>query len=244
MSSDNHRRLQYQRAVGKHNLSSAIEEFDWAARPSKGTDVVGAKPLFVAGQEYTQTERITRYINQLYTACMMCSICDIGLKQVDKHGICRDPHLLSNRIISEYMVISDKPMWEDISNRDNGNTLSRLDKVIADIGLAGEVYTTYMRKCCGEQEDTLYYNNCISYLDLEIKILQPKLIIAVGKRVYEYLLGAIEHNYTKCLLKPTASKYGIKLLAVGELTDELLIDNMTKVSKVIKKLKGRYGTHS
>ncbi len=52
-----------------------------------------------------------------------------------------------------------------------------------------EVYTTNLVKCRGTKEASFQnFESCNCYLLKQIEVIKPKIIVAVGERVHDYLL--------------------------------------------------------
>ena len=72
-----------------------------------------------------------------------------------------------------------------------GNGGEKLAKMIeCDLKIKKEeVYTTNLVKCRGTKEASFQnFESCNCYLLKQIDIIKPKIIVAVGERVYDYLL--------------------------------------------------------
>lgn len=76
-----------------------------------------------------------------------------------------------------------------------------LDKIILsafgskDYGLLTGVYITNLVKCfvpAGNSLDEKWMSNCLSYFIVQLELLKPKVIIALGKDVCNFLLGTDE----------------------------------------------------
>ncbi len=248
MSDSDHsgRRDQYKRlkkVTSKSNIftdnhvNDQLEEFDWSTNSVRGVEYIKPIPMVVAGLLESEDDRKTKYINNLYTTCMTCSICDIGINNVGRDGIYRDPHLLSNRNVpSKYILVSDRPTWDDLSYRDNQIAKSSLEQALESRGLDKLLYVTYLLKCGAEGNDKEYYDNCKSYLDLEMRIIKPTLIISVGRSPFEFLKSDPEASYEDNMRKIISSKFRIKMLVISDVTDVKFEDHLRAVGQLVERL--------
>jgi len=224
--------------INKHSndrLSEEIEEFDWHNKNIIITKVNKPKQLIVAGLTETEVEQKDKFIGQLYTACMTCSICPIGTECVSKDGIYRDPHLLSNRNISKYVMVCDRPTWDDITNRDNDGHASEIEKLTQVKEILDRLYITYLVKCSSIDRGD-YYENCRPFIQLEMNILKPTLIISSGQEPFDRLKADSSLEYKDNVKKITNSIFNIKMLTIADISDVRFIDHIKIVSKLISRL--------
>lgn len=246
MSQDQKRRVAYRRGILQQSenkkLSDDLENFDWFVRYTSPATYKTTK-MVVADTDDHKTVKTQKFIDQLYTSCMVCGICDIGNRSIGVNEIYRDPHLLSSRNIGRFVIVNSKPSWEDLSYRDNGHKKGLVSQLIADHGLDTQTYITYLRKCGGKEEDELYYDNCSPFLDLEIRIINPRIIIAIGQKAYQRLVGSNVEDYGKCMLKPVVSKYGHKLIGISD-TPNMINDHLLVICKLMVRIQEKDDIYS
>lgn len=206
-----------------------IEEYQWHNADHSQSPAYKPVQMIVAGLNEKPNVRKTKFINQLFTTCMTCSCCRLGTEGVEMDGIIRDPHLLSNRMISDYMIILDRPTYDDIQSRDRDeiNWVQR--------NLTTDVYITYLLKCCSSHPSDEEYNHCKAYIDMEVSCLKPKLIITMGPKPFAAVSGGLL-SYTDQILKVGTSKYGIKMLTLGDLHDADWHQQISKLNKLLHKI--------
>ncbi|MGJ0363587.1 uracil-DNA glycosylase [Aliarcobacter cryaerophilus] len=94
---------------------------------------------------------------------------------------------------SKIMFICDEPSKseDDLGSFFVGNSGDMLAKMIeGSLKIKKEeVYTTNLVKCRGTKEATFQnFESCNCYLLKQIEVIKPKIIVAVGERVHDYLL--------------------------------------------------------
>jgi uracil-DNA glycosylase len=217
---------------------SELENFDWMNHKSSAPPYTAtAEPMIVAGMNMDARDMTNKFINQLYVTCMVCSICDIGVEPVGKDGIYRDPHFLSNRNITRYMLVCDRPDLDTLISRDN-NSDSRLLRLLKSHALHDRLYVTYLLKCGSDRSSDVYYNNCRPYLDLEVRIIQPSLIITAGPGPFNALKQS-DQEYVQSLKKIINSKYGSKMFVMSDINDILFADQLTILNNLLKRIDQR-----
>lgn len=235
MTNNSRRKIYADGLRHKTSKCTSLDEFNWHGK-SSSEKTQEPEQLIVAGLNESQAKRSSKFINRLYTTCMTCCMCDIGTECVENDGLLRDPHLLSNRNISNYMIIIDRPTWKDISYRDNNNVMGELEAALEAVGIRSKLYITYLVKCCSEKDNPLYYDNCSAYFKMELRALKPKLLITVGRRPFEALRHdnrqQYEHNFSKIIL----SKYDIKMLPLAEMQDPLFGKHLTILGQLITRV--------
>lgn len=165
-------------------LSEEVKNFDWFNFKSTAPDKP-FKPTYkhVAGAEISDKERKYRFISSLSSTCISCSMCNLGTNLAEQGGIKRDPHILSNKIICNVMFVDFRPEWQDLSENQVMSTAcptNRISQKYAWLDF-NNIYYTYMVKCGGSLvagEDNI--EACSHFLNMEIKMIMPKLILATG----------------------------------------------------------------
>lgn len=223
------------------SISKELENFDWKNHKNNKRADFKFEQKTVAGNNLPLQTRKELYINQLYSTCMLCSICDVGCETVGRDGIYRDPHLLSNHNISNIMLVSNHPTYEDLYDRDNCQKSGKLISKLVNVNIDQFLYITYLAKCCNDHLAESDYQNCTPYLELEINLLSPPLIITMGQRAYDYCKATGSLEYGQAVMNIVGSKFDSKLLPICGLDDENFDVQLCKVSKLLNKLIKRNG---
>ncbi|RXI27382.1 uracil-DNA glycosylase [Aliarcobacter trophiarum] len=125
-------------------------------------------------------------LEELKKSVENCYLCD--LSKTRKHTL-----FGYGDINSKLMFICDEPSKseDELGAFFVGNAGEMLAKMIeGSLKIKKEeVYTTNLVKCRGKQEAKIQnFDSCNCYLLKQIEIVKPKIIVAVGERVYDYLL--------------------------------------------------------
>jgi len=107
----------------------------------------------------------------------------------------RNPVLGEGNIDAVVMLVGEAPgYWEDLRGRPFVGAAGKLlDETLSEVGLSrGEVYITNILKCRPpENRDPLAYEimNCTPFLDQQIQIIKPRLIVTLGRHSSSYILS-------------------------------------------------------
>lgn len=204
------RRDRYERglsSIRKEDRVSEIEEFDWfSKRPT--SKPIPPDNLQVAGEKISDEERKSRMLHNLSRACRSCTMCDLGLKLVENNEIARDPHIFSNGSISKVMVVCKSPDWDSLSRGEPFNgSREKFDQELSKYSLSyHDFYFCSLLRCYTTDQNESNMNSCEPFLQMEINLLKPKLMIAVGELVFNRLcpgyIGPMDNLVT--------NKYGVK----------------------------------
>ena len=194
----------YKLTTSKHamhcnSVALEIEKFDWNKRG-------GLSKKIEINENISPRERS---LYQLYSKCNSCNLCDIGSQLVAIDGIYRSIHLPNNLKLRNIMIIYNSPSQEDIRNRDL--ILGNEEDTVGT-----NAFVTYLVKCYTETYKESYFDKCARYIDEEINIIEPKLIVAMDEEVFDCLKRDKSDNYTDNLRKLVNSKYICKLLALDK----------------------------
>jgi len=123
--------------------------------------------------EESREDAAYRILAQLNSACYACSMCEFGNTFNTIGSISYDPHIFSNLQKSSIIHLQDTP--KGIASKDY-------------IDNPYNVYVTYLTKCNGgDNKDA-----CRPWLDLEMGIIKPKIIIIDDESVFQYILRTRE----------------------------------------------------
>ncbi len=160
------------------------------------------------GKNESEYDRKLRMVSQLSQLCISCSLCECGLKKADKNDEFRDPHLLGNNNPRDYMIVLNKPSWDDLRLRKplSGIEWSGFKNGLINSGLdESDFYVTYLTKCYESTDDN--FGNCGFYLGFEIASINPKLIIVFDDIVADSICDERRDGDNTI----SKSKYGINM---------------------------------
>lgn len=126
------------------------------------------------GGKETPYDQKVRTLKQLKLVCFSCSMCPLGLRDATVNGISRDPHVFSNLHPSKYLVLADRPTYNDTKECCPRSIADRFAKY-ANIH---QFYFTYSTKCLNTRGDDVDSSVCFKLFELEFAIVRPKLILA------------------------------------------------------------------
>lgn len=229
-------------------MSIELESFDWLERrgqvplwkispPHTLNDVISRN------MEETDDDRVSRVLRSLNSTCLACSMCSLGCELASRFDCARDPHVLSNLVPSKFVMIGPHPQWEDLQWHIPffGPVGTSLESYLHLNGLSRDnFYITNVVKCIvkdgvpsGDQ-----VSQCRSFLDFELNVLKPTLLITLGSFAFSELCPGVEYNSGLCSI--TESHYGIKTYAIDYPTPDFLAqsDNKAAFEKQVQLLSG------
>lgn len=202
--------------------SNDLKHFDWVGTPNV--------PPFKRNFESDWTDRMDnkfpsllekkrRMLDRLADLCNSCVACELGRNGAERDGIVRDPHVLSNNNYSRIIVCGQNPGWEELKVRKPfvGAAGKNFDKELEKNGLdRSAFYITNAVKCFTKNNDKpshLHLTSCRGYLQLEIRVLRPQLVVTLGS--FAFGLFCPDKNYQDSLGKITMSKeFDVKVFAI------------------------------
>ncbi len=170
-------------------------------------------------KEETPYDRKLRMLRQLSTACVACSMCELGLKEAIKGDIARDPHVFSNMNPTRYMVVGQNPGWNELEKREPfvGAAGGNFDKEISKHGLSRDDFYICNTVRCFTQGNSRptdkHKKRCEPFLQIEINLIKPRLVIALGAVAFSQLCP--EAEFSGGLKKITKSSlYNVPVFAI------------------------------
>lgn len=200
-----------------------LEEYDWLAKHD-GDKPFKRKCLTINCLERysikeSRYDRCLRFLEQLSSACTSCTMCELGRQEASKDFESRDPHVFSNLNPKRIFIVAQNPGWDEVKNGEPliGASGKVLNKYIEQNGLSrDDFYICNIVRCWTKENAKPTRDSilaCMSFLDMEVRIILPKLIVTAGAAPFEALCpNAI---YSESLGKLThCDRYGIKVFAM------------------------------
>lgn len=171
-----------------------------------------------AGMTETDFDQSARFIRNLNSACLACSMCELGRQDAHHDHTKRDPHVLSNLNPKRFVLVTQNPGWPELEKRQPlaGPSGAVLDKYLRLHGLdRSYFYITHLVKCwTGDKSPTEEsIKTCRQFLDMEMTTVKPKMMVALGRAAYDILCpgGDFTNDVTK--LHP-CPRYNTKVFAM------------------------------
>lgn len=151
-------------------------------------------------------------LDKLRELCQSCNLCRLGKIKPDVKGTIIDPHVFSNMNPSKYVIVAQNPGFNECvqdtpligqSGKTLNDELSKYGMSTSDFYVTNIVhcYTEGNRKPLPEE-----VNACHNIVAMEMRILRPKLVVALGALAFS----------TLCPKEPyTASLGSIKKVTFG-----------------------------
>ena len=122
----------------------------------------------------------------LQSECAKCTLCELHKG--------RNKPVFSRGVHSDIMICGMCPGPDEnkIGLPFVGMAGKLLDKLLLDAFGNTDVYITNLVKCFvqpGIKLDNIWMSSCLPYLIVQIRLIQPKVIIALGKDVANFLLA-------------------------------------------------------
>lgn len=152
-------------------------------------------------------------LNTIYTEVAACRKC--GLWKSRKNTVPGD-----GSINATVMFIGEAPgYWEDVKGRPFVGAAGRLlDEMLLNAGLSrSEVYISNILKCRPpENRDPLpvEVETCTPFLDRQIQIIEPKLIVTLGRHSTFYILSKAGFKEVEGITKLRGKIYEVNILGL------------------------------
>lgn len=216
------------------SIPSEMETFEWFNH--KGLPPL-PKPqyrysLMTVSTPESQYDRKLRMLMSLNMTCMACSMCDLGRRLIDKDGmrIVRDPHVFSNQNPTRFMVYGRNTRWDDVVKGEpfSGEVYRDFNNGLVSNGLSrNDFYIANTVRCYTDdgQPDDRQVSQCRPFVEIEMTLIKPLLVIALGEYVFKQLCP--DKVFDDELETITMSKiYDVPVFAVYDPSSQDLCDNM------------------
>jgi len=149
-------------------------------------------------------------MEEVATEVMACKKCGLWEKR-------KNPVPGEGDINADVMFIGEAPgYWEDVKGKPFvGSAGEILDEMLSKIGLSrNEVYIANILKCRPPENrdpSASEIEACVPYLDQQIRIIKPKIIVTLGRHSTSYILSKCGLEVTG-ITKLHGRKYEVELL--------------------------------
>jgi len=225
-------------------LLRELRNFDWFGHDNKAYNF--PEPTLISimqlPSEQTADDHKSRMLLQLSKTCLACSMCDLGLEMAENGDDLRDPHIFSNVAISKFMVVGLNPGWDEVEQRVPFANSSFHSEIVKN-GLSNDdLYITNVAKCYSKKLEAIHRKQCQPFLQMEMNVLQPKLVIALGRTVFGELCPdlSFESGFRKIAV---SSVYGNLVTAISDPSENDFLDDITFICDLIKGFKKRVKTN-
>lgn len=158
-----------------------------------------------------------KMLEPLKEACLKCRMCHLGF---NKARDIRDPHVFSNmQYRTRYMVVGQNPGWDELGQGEPfvGAAGKNFDSELIKNGHSrAEFYITNTVRCYTDGNvvpSADYIEKCESFLQMEMNIIKPKLVVSLGAVAFNRLCpGEIYADRLGHITK--SKKYHINVYAV------------------------------
>lgn len=189
------------------------------------------KPLYTLAEPYlmfqapvneTPYQRKMRMISQLRNACMACTMCELGRQGATKDKkLYRDPHVFSNQNPTRFVVVGQNPGWNELEKCEPfvGQAGGNFDDELEKNGLTRDIfYICNTVRCYTEgnrKPSQLHVERCEPFLRMEMTLLRPQLVIALGAVAYERLCPDNKESFNDALGTIVhSSRYDVKVYTI------------------------------
>ncbi len=231
-----------------------LREFDWIGHKGTGRSLVDyEKPylIFQTPPDENDYDRKLRMLSQVRKSCMACSMCELGRSgaSIDEK-LYRDPHVFSNLNPTRFVIICQNPGWGELCEcgplaGDN------FDRAIAVHSLKrDDFYICNMVRCyTGSVEPTdKQINQCKPFIDIELGLIDPLLVIALGSLVFNNICPGIDFDMSLGNIiksqrynKMVFAMYDPNMIDLGHNKSVEFNEQIRLMCGIVNHLKSKYG---
>lgn len=167
----------------------------------------------------TPEQRKLKMLTPLQEVCHNCTMCELGFKRAVRDDKIKKPQVFSTMTPTRFMVVGQNPGWNEVVRKEPfvGDAGAAFDAEVAKHGLSRQDFYICNAVKCFTEGNTRplpqHMDACEPYLRMEVQILKPKLVIALGSVAFEQLCPGVA--FTAALGKITKSaKYGVPVFPI------------------------------
>ena len=174
-----------------------------------------------------------RMLRPLRDTCMECTMCRLGRQEHIHNGKkLEQSHVFSNMNPSRYMVVGQNPGFNECEKGEPfvGDAGDNFNLEVEKNGLTRDkFYITNALKCHtpeNRKPESDELTACEPYLKMELKLLRPLIVVALGASAFEVLCPG--KKLSDCLGKITHSPFDVKVYAVYHPSPRNMVDPTRK----------------
>lgn len=213
--------------------------------------------LFNVGDSYMDESynRKLVMIEHLQKACSVCTMCELGLKEASRNDRTRNPHVFSNMRPHRFMVVGQNPGWDELAVNEPfvGAAGKNFDTEVEKHGLSrNDFYICNAVRCYtaeNQRPTEKHIERCAPFLRMEINLIKPRLLIALGSVAFEQLCPGIKFSQSlKTIVK--SEKFGVSVFPIyhpspvnfrDSSRKDAFQDQIALMCKLIKAIKKKDG---
>ncbi len=145
-------------------------------------------------------DRKLAMLEHVRLACSVCTMCELGLKDATRNGVDRNPHVFSNMRPHRFMIIGQNPGWDELAVNEPfvGAAGKNFDIEIEKHGLSrNDFYICNAVRCFttdNQRPNSKHIERCDVFLRIEINLIKPKLLVALGSVAFEQLCPGVNFS--------------------------------------------------
>ncbi|MDP1712592.1 MAG: uracil-DNA glycosylase [Candidatus Nanopelagicaceae bacterium] len=148
----------------------------------------------------TDEERAAHMLQCLQGVVRCCTLCELGRQNCVERNTEFDPHVFSTMTISKWMVVGQNPGFNECLQHEPfvGDAGKNFNERIQRHGLTRRrFYVSNAVKCHtlgNEQPSPEQVDICSKFLQLEIAILKPTLVVTLGAVPFQAFCPALDYS--------------------------------------------------
>lgn len=142
--------------------------------------------------------KLLKTLRPLKATCKECRMCRLGRMEHEHNGKpLVEPHVFSNMNPTKFMIVGQNPGFNECVKDEPfvGEAGDFFNRTIARFGISREAfYITNAVKCHtpeNRKPDNDEFEACQSFLQIEIRTIRPKFVIALGAVAFEALCSKL-----------------------------------------------------
>lgn len=179
-----------------------LENFDWDTSKI-GKAITRSNPPedlywhYVNKKKESWDHRIQRMLNAIHGAVHNCSMCPLGRSICREHYTIFDPHVFSTMNPSKWMIVGQNPGYNECLEHQPfvGDAGKYFNNAIGQYGLKrDDFYICNAVRChtIGNEKPTAeHINSCAPFLQMEINLLKPYLVVTLGAVALDILCPGV-----------------------------------------------------
>jgi uracil-DNA glycosylase len=178
---------------------------------------LGGEWALIFMQQIVSSEIQTQAIELLHVRINQCLVCSDVVSGLTK------PAAMNRGDIGRIMIVGQAPGNKELKTQEafSGQSGRRLNEWLVKSGANADnprkgIYLTAVVKCSAPPSSfSILAHNCRRFLNEQLRIIQPRLVITLGKEAYEELRFDVEIPFASALCREFHSKDTMFTTPVG-----------------------------